>query len=254
MSEKKEHGALYLVGTPIGNLKDISFRALEVLRQVNLIAAEDTRHTRKLLSHYDIHTPLTSFHEHNEKKKAPSLIRKLKDGQSIALVSDAGMPGISDPGFYLVKLAVENNLKIVAIPGPCALILALVVSGFSTESFVFEGFLGRTSKERRKKLTKLINEERTIILYEAPHRISKLLPQIREILGDRHIVIGREMTKRFEEIIRGRISEVEKIFKDKKPRGEFTLVIEGKQALDTPEDSVRIKRKDESIYCNRTSR
>jgi len=217
------------VGTPIGNLKDISFRVLEVLREVDLIAAEDTRHTRKLLSHYDIHTPLTSFHEHNEKKKTPHLIEKIKEGTCIALVSKAGMPGISDPGYYLVKMAVENQIQVVPVPGPCALVLALVISGLPAESFIFEGFLGRTRKERLKKLASLSEEKRTIVIYEAPHRIRKLLPEIREVLGDRRIAVVRELTKKFEEVIRGRVSEVEEVFREKEPRGEFTLVIEGRK-------------------------
>jgi len=227
MSEKKEAGILYLVGTPIGNLEDVSFRVLRVLKEVDLIAAEDTRHTRKLLSHYDIHTPLTSFFEHNERKKAAYIIEKIKEGKNVALVSKAGMPCVSDPGFYLVEKAVEEKIRIVPVPGPSALLLALVVSGLPTESFVFEGFLGRTKKERVKKLKLLSQERRTIVIYEAPHRIKKLLPEIREILGDRRIVVARELTKKFEEVIRGKVSEVEEVFSGREPRGEFTLVIEG---------------------------
>lgn len=223
-----EKGVLYPVGTPIGNLKDISLRALEVLKEVDLIACEDTRHTRKLLSHYDIHTPLTSFYEHNQLKKTPYLLRRLKEGESIALVSNAGMPGISDPGFHLIKEAVKEGIKIIPIPGPTALTIGLVASGFPTESFVFEGFLGRRKTERVKKLRELKDERRTIVLYEAPHRIRKILPELREIMGDRYIAIGRELTKKFEEIIRGKVSELEVVFERKKPRGEFTLVIEGK--------------------------
>ncbi len=221
-------GILYPVGTPIGNLKDISSRALEVLKKVSLIAAEDTRHTRKLLSHYDIHTSLTSFYEHNQLRKIPSLIRKLKAGGDIALVSKAGMPGISDPGYHLVKEAVKEGIEIVPIPGPTALTLGLVASGLPTQSFVFEGFLGREKVEWLKKLNRLREEERTIVIYEVPHRIKKILPEIRKILGDRQIAVARELTKKFEEIIRGKISEVETIFEEKQPRGEFTLVIEGK--------------------------
>ena len=215
------------MGTPIGNLEDVSFRTIHILKKVGLIAAEDTRHTRKLLSHYDIHTPLTSFFEHNEEKKTPYLIDKIKKGNDVALVSKAGMPCISDPGYYLVKKAVENNIEVVPIPGPCALILAVAISGFSTRSFVFEGFLGRTKNQRIKKLKELLKEKRTIVIYEATHRIEKVLSEIRKILGDRQIVVARELTKKFEEIIRGRVSEVEKIFSRKKPQGEFTLVIEG---------------------------
>ena len=227
--EQVEKGILYPVGTPVGNLKDISLRALGVLREVNLIACEDTRHTRKLLSHYDIHTSVTTFYQQNQFKKAPYLIDCLESGQDIALVSKAGMPGISDPGYYLIREAVKKEIRIVPIPGPTALIIALVASGISMESFVFEGFLGRSKAERKKKLNQLKKERRTIILYESPHRIKKILPEIREILGERNVVVARELTKKFEEIIRGSVSEVEAVFLKKEPRGEFTLVIEGKQ-------------------------
>ena len=225
--EKK--GILYAVGTPIGNLKDITLRALEILKGVDLIASEDTRHTRKLLSHYDIHIPLISFYQHNEIRRVPYLIRRLKDGANVALVSKAGMPGISDPGYSLIKEAVKEEITIVPIPGPTALIVGLVASGLPTHSFVFEGFLGRKKGNRIKKLTQLKEEERTIIIYEAPHRVRRVLSEIREVLGDRQMVIGRELTKKFEEILRGRVSEIEKILEKKKPRGEFTLVIQGKE-------------------------
>jgi len=220
-------GSLYPVGTPIGNLKDITLRALEVLKDVDLIASEDTRRTRKLLSHYDIHTSLISFYEHNELKRIPYIIKQLKEGNDIAIVSNAGMPGISDPGLSLIKEAIKEGIKIIPIPGPTALISALVSSGFSTTEFVFEGFLGREKSVRLRRLKRLKDEERTIIIYEAPHRIKKILPEIKEILGDRRITIGREITKKFEEIIRGRVGEIEKLFEKRKPRGEFTLVIEG---------------------------
>lgn len=225
--EKK--GILYPVGTPIGNLKDITLRALEILKGVDLIACEDTRHTRKLLSHYDIHVPLTSLYEHNEMKKTPYLTRRLKDGANVALVSKAGMPGISDPGYSLIKEAIKQGITIVPIPGPAALIVGLVASGLPTHSFIFEGFLGRKKGGRIKKLSLLKEEERTIVIYEAPHRVRNVLSEIREVLGDRQMVIGRELTKKFEEILRGSVSEVEKILEKKRPRGEFTLVIEGKR-------------------------
>ncbi len=225
--EKK--GILYAVGTPIGNLKDITLRALEILKGVDLIASEDTRHTRKLLSHYDIHIPLTSFSEHNETRRIPYLVRRLRDGANVALVSKAGMPGISDPGYSLIKEAVKEGIIIIPIPGPTALIVGLVASGLPTHSFVFEGFLGRKQGNRVKKLTQLKEEVRTIIIYEAPHRVRKVLSEIRELLGDRQMVIGRELTKKFEEILRGRVSEIEKILEKRKPRGEFTLVIQGKR-------------------------
>jgi len=221
-------GVLYPVGTPIGNLKDITLRALEILKEVDLIAAEDTRHTRKLLSHYDIHTSLTSFYEYNQIRKTPYLINCLKNGKDVALVTRAGMPGISDPGYYLIKEAIKEKIKIVPIPGPTALTTGLVASGLPMDSFIFEGFLGRRKGARIKRLKKLRDEKRTVVIYEAPHRIKKVLPEIREVLGDRRIVIAQELTKKFEEIIRGRVSELEEIFKDRTPRGEFTLIIEGK--------------------------
>ena len=220
-------GVLYPVGTPIGNLQDISLRALTVLENVSLIACEDTRHTRKLLSHYDIHTSVTAFYQQNQFKKAAYLIGCLQNGQDIALVSKAGMPGISDPGYYLIEEAVKEGIRVTPVPGPTALIVALVASGISTESFVFEGFLGRTKAQRKKKLRMLRDETRTIVLYEAPHRMRKILPEIRGILGDRYMAVARELTKKFEEIVRGRVSEVESVFVKKEPRGEFTLVIEG---------------------------
>ena len=222
-------GILYLVGTPIGNLKDITSRALQILKEVDLIAAEDTRHTRKLLSHYDIHTSLTSFFEHNELRKTSYLIRRLKQGDKIALVSKAGMPGISDPGYYLIREAIKEDISLVPVPGPTALILALIASGFPTHSFVFEGFLGRNKEKRAQKLRKLRQEERTIVIYVSPHRIKKVLAEIEQILGDRRIAVVREITKKFEETIRDRVGKVIKIFEEKKPRGEFTLVIEGRE-------------------------
>ena len=222
-------GILYLVGTPIGNLKDITSRALQILKEVDLIAAEDTRHTRKLLSHYDIHTSLTSFFEHNELRKTSYLIRRLKQGDKIALVSKAGMPGISDPGYYLIREAIKEDISLVPVPGPTALILALIASGFPTHSFVFEGFLGRNKEKRVQKLRKLKKEERTIVIYVSPHRIRKVLAEIEQILGDRRIAVVREITKKFEETIRDSVGKVIKIFEEKKPRGEFTLVIEGRE-------------------------
>jgi len=222
-------GKLYPVGTPIGNLKDITLRALETLKQVDLIAAEDTRRTRKLLSHYDIHTPMISFYEHNQYMRIPYLLKELKQGKSIALVTNAGMPGISDPGYELIRETIGEGIGVVAIPGPVALIMALVTSGLPAESFVFQGFLGRNRNERLRKLRELKEEKRTIIVYEAPHRIRKLLPEIRQVLGDREIVLAREMTKRFEELIRGKVSQMEEIFREREPRGEFTLVIEGRR-------------------------
>lgn len=221
-------GILYLVGTPIGNLEDITLRALRILKEADLIAAEDTRYTRKLLAHYDIHTSLTSFYEHNELKKTSYLVNSLKNGKEIALVSRAGMPGISDPGYCLIKEAIKEKIKVIPIPGPTALISALTVSGLPTDSFIFVGFLGRKEGKRVNKLKTLKEEKRTIIIYEAPHRLRKVLREIKDVLGDRQIVIARELTKKFEEILRGKISEIEKLFEEKEPRGEFTLIVEGK--------------------------
>lgn len=216
---------LYIVATPIGNLKDITLRALETLRSVDLIAAEDTRHTRKLLAHYDIHIPLTSYFEHNKITKAAYLIKVLKDGKEIALVSDSGTPGISDPGFVIIRLALKNNIPVISIPGPCALISALITSGKPTHKFVFEGFLPPKQSARKKRLKALLSEERTVIIYESPHRILKTLEDMREIFGEREIVIAREMTKKFEELKRGKVSECAQYFAENTPRGEFVIIL-----------------------------
>lgn len=216
---------LYIVATPIGNLKDITLRALETLKSVDLIAAEDTRHTRKLLAHYDIHIPLTSYFEHNKIAKAAYLIKVLKDGKEIALVSDSGTPGISDPGFAIIRLALKNNIPVISIPGPCALIAALVVSGKPTHKFVFEGFLPSKQSARKKRLKALLPEERTVIIYESPHRILKTLEDMREVFGEKEIVIAREMTKKFEELKRGKVSECARYFAENSPRGEFIIIL-----------------------------
>ena len=218
-------GKLYLVATPIGNLEDITIRALNVLKEVDLIAAEDTRHTLGLLNHFEISKPLISYYKQNEKIKSEILIEKLHSGKNIAIVSDAGTPGISDPGEEIVKCAIENNIEIVPIPGACALINALIASGFPTKEFCFIGFLSKKKKEKREKLTELKNETKTIILYEAPHRLSDTLKDILEELGDRNIVIARELTKIHEEFIRGTISQV--LEKGINNKGEFVILIEG---------------------------
>lgn len=227
MNENKDTGILYICGTPIGNLEDITLRALKILKEVNLIAAEDTRHTLKLLNHYQINTKVTSYYEYNKFKKAPYLVEVLKNGQDIALVSDAGMPGISDPGYVLINLALKNNIKIIPVPGVSALITALVVSGLSTDKFVFEGFLPRKIKERKKYFKSIENEERTIIFYETPHRLKRALKDMLEILGDRKVVIARELTKMYEEIIRGKLSQVLSGIDSKKIKGEITLIVQG---------------------------
>ncbi|MDD3653190.1 MAG: 16S rRNA (cytidine(1402)-2'-O)-methyltransferase [Desulfotomaculaceae bacterium] len=226
-----QKGRLYLCATPIGNLEDITLRALRVLREVDLIAAEDTRHTRKLLSHYDIHTPLTSYHEHNRKKKGEYLLELLATGKQIALVSDAGMPGVSDPGSELVIPALEKNVKVIPVPGPSAVITALVISGLPTEAFVFEGFLPSSQKARWDKLTSLRSEQRTIVFYEAPHRLKATLADIREVAGNRRMAVARELTKRYEEVVRGTVDEVVAYFREKEPRGEFCLVLDGNKVV-----------------------
>ncbi|MCK4308601.1 MAG: 16S rRNA (cytidine(1402)-2'-O)-methyltransferase [Candidatus Atribacteria bacterium] len=228
MNKNKTEGILYICGTPIGNLGDITLRALKILKEVNLIAAEDTRHTKKLLNHYQINTKITSYYEYNKLKKAPYLVEILKSGQDIALVSDAGMPGISDPGYVLINLALKNNIKIIPVPGVSALITALVVSGLPTDKFVFEGFLPRKIKERKRYFKSVENEERTIIFYETPHRLKRALKDMLEVWGDRKIVITRELTKKYEEIIRGNLSKVlAEINTKKEIKGEITLVVQG---------------------------
>ncbi|WP_297198432.1 16S rRNA (cytidine(1402)-2'-O)-methyltransferase [Thermanaeromonas sp.] len=220
-------GRLFLVGTPLGNLEDITLRALRVLKEVDLIAAEDTRRTRALLSYYNIHKPLTSFHHHNRKEKGPVLIRRLQEGQDIALVTDAGMPGISDPGEDLVREALGAGIEVIAVPGPSAVITALVVSGLPAGRFAFEGFLPRAGKERKERLADLAYEERTLILFEAPHRLTRTLKELLEAWGDRPVAVGRELTKKFETVFRGTLQEALKYFEETPPRGECTLVVAG---------------------------
>ena len=216
---------LYIVSTPIGNLKDITLRAIETFKNVALIAAEDTRHTRILTEHYNITTPLTSYFEHNEIKKADYLLGLLKEGKDIALVSDAGTPGISDPGYHLIKLVRENNLPMTVIPGPTALIAALTLSGLAAHQFLFEGFLPVKSLARRKKLESLKAETRTIIFYESPHRLLKTLGDIQEILNDPEVVCVREISKKFEEVKKATAGELLQYFKIYRPRGEFVVLL-----------------------------
>lgn len=222
-------GILYLCATPIGNLEDLTFRALRILKEADLIAAEDTRHTRKLLNHYQISTPLTSYHQHNARQKGQQLLELLEEGKQIALVSDAGTPGISDPGSLMVKLAIEAGFSVVPIPGATAAIASLIASGLPTEKFVFEGFLPRNSKERQGLLEKLQEEERTLIFYEAPHRLMTTLKEFEKFFPDREMAFARELTKHYEEFIRGMPGKLIQHFQTNTPRGEFTLVVEGKQ-------------------------
>ena len=216
---------LYIVSTPIGNLKDITFRAVETLKSVDMIAAEDTRHTKILTQHYGIETPLTSYFEHNEFKKGEYLLGLLKEGKNIALVTDAGTPGISDPGYHLIQLAKENDIPITVIPGPTALIAALTASGLPCHNFIFEGFLPVKSAARRKKLDQFKEEERTVIFYESPYRLMKTLKDIDEVLGNPVVVCARELTKKFEEIRKASARELLEYFGKKIPRGEFVLLL-----------------------------
>jgi 16S rRNA (cytidine1402-2'-O)-methyltransferase len=221
---------LYIVGTPIGNLEDMTFRAIEVLRQVDFIAAEDTRHTGKLLQHFQIKTPQISYHDHNRRSRQDELLRRLQQGNSIALVTDAGMPGISDPGYELVKACVEQGISAVPIPGASAAVTALSAAGLPTDRFVFEGFLPAKGTERQVRITTLQSEARTIVCYEAPHRLRQTLKDLREGFGgDRQIVLARELTKLHEEFWRGTLAEAEQHYQTQEPYGEFTLVIAGGQ-------------------------
>ena len=216
---------IYIVSTPIGNLEDITLRALEVLKKVDLIAAEDTRQTRKLLKRYDIEKPLTSFFEHNEIVKTQYLINKLKEGKEVALVSDAGTPGISDPGYRIIRACIENNIPLTHIPGPCALITGLVLSGAPTDEFTFCGYLSKKGGKRKKELARLKEEQRTIVLYESCYRIAKLLADIIEIWGDIDIIAARELTKMYEETRREKSADLLEYYQQHKARGEFVIVI-----------------------------
>ena len=218
-------GCLYLVGTPIGNLEDITLRALRILKEADQIACEDTRHTQKLLSHYNIHKPLVSYHEHNEMTRAPELVLALEQGAKIALVSDAGTPLVSDPGHRLVSLCLRHQISIVPIPGPSALLASLSASGLPNEEFLFVGFLPARTGERRRALERLRIEDRTIILYEAPHRIAECVADAREVLGDRAACLAREVTKVHEEFRRGKLSQLSTSLQENPARGEITLLI-----------------------------
>ena len=227
-SPNSTKGSLYIVSTPIGNREDITLRALRILKEVDLIAAEDTRHTILLLRHFGIQTPLTSYFEGNELKKKEFILSKLKQGHRVALVSDAGTPGISDPGFRLIQTAIENQIPIIPIPGPSAVITALSVSGLPTDAFLFKGFLPHKSKKKKDFLQQLEGIRETLIFYESPHRLSETLNNIFDILGDREMVLTRELTKVYEEVIRGKVSEIQTQIGERKLKGEITLVISGK--------------------------
>lgn len=225
--EKEGKGIIYLVPTPIGNLEDMSFRAIRILKEVDLIAAEDTRNTKKLLHYFEIATPLVSYHEHNKQTSGDKLIEKVKNGLSIALVSDAGMPIISDPGYELVVEAIEQKISVVPLPGANAALTALIASGLVPQPFYFYGFLQRRRKEKKAELEKLKNQSATIIVYESPHRLKETLELMFDVLGNRKIVLSRELTKKYEEFIRGTVKEAIAWAKDNEIRGEFCLVIEG---------------------------
>jgi 16S rRNA (cytidine1402-2'-O)-methyltransferase len=224
-------GILYIVATPIGNLEDITLRAVRVLREVDVVAAEDTRHTQILLNHHKIHTPFTSYHEHNEKTKAQELVARLVQGQNIALVSDAGTPAISDPGFRLVVQAIRAGVRIIPIPGASALTAVLSAGGLPTDKFVFEGFLPARKMQRRERLQTLRDETRTLIFYEAPHRLKETLADIGELLGNREAVLAREVSKIHEEFLRGPVSELVRALSSGDVRGEVTLIISGASGL-----------------------
>lgn len=226
--EEISKGALYLVSTPIGNLGDITFRAVDILKRVNLIAAEDTRKSRILCNHYQIDTPLTSYHSYNLKKETPRLVKKLEDGISIALISDAGTPGISDPAYRLVQECMNRQIPMIPVPGASAFLAALVVSGLPINKFVYEGFLP-AKKGRKSRLELLAGEHRTLVFYESPHRIIKTISEFHEYFGNRFCVMGREITKKFEEFFRGNLSDLLEHLRQKTVKGEIVIIVEGKQ-------------------------
>ncbi len=220
-------GGLFVVATPIGNLADITLRAVRVLGDVDVIAAEDTRTTRKLLAHHGIRTPLVSYHEHNEAVRTPELLEKMRDGQSVALVSEAGTPSISDPGYRLVRESIDAGIPVEPIPGASALLAAVVVSGLSSDAFVFEGFLPRRRAERRRRLESLVAEPRTLVFFEAPHRLDHSVTDLFEVLGDRQVALCRELTKLHEQVIRGSLSALIDSLRRAPVKGEIVLVVEG---------------------------
>ena len=254
----QQPGKLYICGTPIGNLEDITLRSLKTLRKVDLIAAEDTRHTRKLLNHYHIDKPLTSYHEFNKGKKSDYILQYLKKGQDVALVSDAGMPGICDPGYEIINLVIQSHIQVIPIPGVSALTTALVISGFDMSSFIFEGFIPKKKTEKEKFFSRLKEEKRTVIFYESPYRIKDSLTIIKKTMGERRIVITRELTKKFEEIKRGYLSEIINEVSPQNIKGELTLVLQGfkgkKNELKSTVDDSKIKdeiKKKMKIYLKK---
>lgn len=231
-------GKLYLCATPIGNLEDITMRVLRTLKEVDLIAAEDTRNSIKLLNHFDIHTPMTSYHEYNRIEKAHYLADQMKNGQNVALITDAGTPGISDPGEDLVRICYENGIEVTSLPGACACITALTLSGLGTRRFCFEAFLPPEKKERQEVLKELENETRTIIIYEAPHRLIKTLNELLDRLGDRKLTVCRELTKKHETAFATTLKKAVDYYTDNEPKGECVLVLEGKSRQDIREEEI----------------
>lgn len=231
-------GILYLCATPIGNLQDMTPRVVETLKEVDLIAAEDTRNSIKLLNHFEIKTPMTSYHEYNKVEKALYLIEQLQMGKNIALITDAGTPAISDPGEILVRECHKANITVTSLPGACALITALTLSGLNTRRFCMEGFLPSDKKEKKEILEELKNESRTMILYEAPHRLAKTLAELYEVLGDREIALCRELTKKFETLLKTTLKEAMEYYKENEPRGEYVLVLEGKSREEKKQEMI----------------
>ena len=246
-------GTLYVVATPIGNLEDVTLRALRVLENVDVIAAENIAHTKGLCEHYGIRKRLTRYHQHNQRSKASELLRELKSGKDVALVTDAGTPGISDPGVFLIGRAAKEKIKVVPIPGASAVIAALSVSGLATNSFIFSGFLPNKSGKRKKELKKLVAEPRTMVFFEAPHRLKAMLTDLMEILGDRDIVMLREMTKMFEEIKRGTASSVLEYLTPDRVRGEFTLVVAGSEGERADVTNMKVEKRIEEMLAEKMS-
>lgn len=241
MNDKINTGKIYICGTPIGNLEDISYRVLRIFKEVSVIYAEDTRHTIKLLNYFEIDNQLKSYHKHNKKSAGREIIKQLKNGKQMALVSDAGMPGISDPGSDLINLCIENDIDFEVIPGPTAFVIGLIQSGFNTERFAFEGFLDRKKRIKEEQLEKIKSDDRTLVFYESPHRLKKTLNSMLNVLGDRKISISREITKKFEEVIRLKISDAIKYYEENNPRGEYVLTVEGNLEEEIIEYNISIK-------------
>lgn len=231
-------GKLYLCATPIGNLGDMSPRVVETLQQVDVIAAEDTRNSIKLMNHFEIHTPMTSYHEYNKVEKAKQLVEQMLEGQNIALITDAGTPAISDPGEVLVRMCQENGIGVTSLPGPAACITALTLSGLSTRRFCFEGFLPAEKRDKKQILDELSKETRTMILYEAPHHLVRTLEELRDVLGNRKITLCRELTKKFEEVLPTTFDQALEAFQEREPRGEYVLVVEGKSFAEKKKEEI----------------